>query len=98
MSQPGAYIEDLDSGTSWALIAHSALPGAGGIMAGSSDIAAIVGKGGIAEIFVFPTETDPPGIYLWWGSVDADGGQCGITELLHPDAMQLWLDRNGEAP
>lgn len=106
MSQPGGAIYDVDTGESWALIAHSALQhsgdsgtGASGILAASSDIASIVLGGGIGDLFCFPNETDPPGLYLWHGKVEhePDLDMEGKTELLHPDLLNYWLNRNGES-
>lgn len=108
MSQVGACIDELPEGTSWALIAYSALnhsgdgdgTGASGILAASSDIAQIVLSGSIGDLFIFPTDRDPPGLYLWQGTVEHEPElYCeGQTERLHPDYMQTWIDRNGEAP
>lgn len=83
----------------WALVAHSAIQDgiAGGILAASSDIAAVIGGGGINSVFVFPTG-DAPGIYLWEGMVDtAEDDYVGASRMLTDMAeVQRWIAANGE--
>ena len=106
MSQVGStiLIDDLVAGESWALIAHSAIRcaedtvGCSGIIATSSDIEAIIQADGIGNLFIFPLDTDPAGLYLWRGTVDEDGDQLGTTERLHRDSMQHWIDNHGYKP
>lgn len=107
MSQPGSTIEisELEDGASWVLIAHSAmthLSGVDGIMAGSRDIADIIENDKGDGLFIFPDESDAPGLYLWTGKIIPDddedfGFSClGSAELIHPSSMQHWLDHNCE--
>jgi hypothetical protein len=106
MSQIGSTItiDELVPGQSWALIAHSAIDcstggtGCGGIMAGSCDIEAIIKADGIENLFIFPMDREPAGLYLWRGTLDEDSDQIGTTERLHPESMQHWLDNNGRKP
>lgn len=82
---------------SWALIAVSAMTGgAHGVLAATSDIAAVIEGGGIESVCVFDA---PPGIHLWEGTFDAEnddyiGSCCPVTG----DYTQEYLARHGEAP
>lgn len=103
MSQIGGCIDTdhVAPGTSWALIAHSAIGGAGGILAASSDIELIILAGDISSLFVFPGDSQDPGLYLWMGSLKHEPELQCITahcERLHPDYMQTWIDNNGAQP
>jgi hypothetical protein len=107
MSQLGdtITIDDLPTGHSWALIAHTAInhsgdygTGAGGIMAASSDIEALILAGDIASLYIFPQSEVPAGLYLWHGVIEEDGALIGTATRLHPYGMQHWLDNNGTAP
>jgi hypothetical protein len=97
MSQLGATIhpDDLEPGATWALISESAIGGGSGILAGSADIVEIIERGDIVDLFIFPVDV-PPGLYLWQGTLLEDGEQLGVSERLHPDCMQAWLDFNGK--
>lgn len=88
-------------GESWALIAHSAMSGgAGGILAASSDISALIEGGGIGDVFVFPDDGSQAGIYLWHGAFDPKDSDFNgpPAELIDWSEAQLWLIRHGEEP
>jgi len=100
MSQPGCFltIDDIKE-PSWALLAVSAInhsgdrgTGADGIMAASTDIESIILNGGMDDLFMFPGEEVRPGLYLWRGRIEEDGEAIGTAVLLHPSAVQHWLD------
>ncbi len=88
-------------GESWAMIAHSAMTGgAGGIMAATSDICKLIESGGIADVFIFPDDGKPAGIYLWHGKFDQKENDFigPAAKPLDPSEAQIWLIRHGEQP
>jgi hypothetical protein len=96
-----ALCVQVKNGESWALIAHSTMSGgAGGILAASSDICALIEAGGMQDVFVFPDDGSQAGIYLWHGVFDPEESDFTgppATMIDWPEA-QLWLIRHGEQP
>jgi hypothetical protein len=84
---------------SWALIAHSAMSGgAGGILAASSDICALIEAGGMEEVMVFPDDGSQAGVYLWRGTFDPEDSDFSGPAAMPIDwsEVQNWIDRHGE--